>query len=71
MKIDATCIDEQGREATVSVDLDYVSDEEEAREWILEELYTKCLKNAKSFDTRNFVVSNWDNLIKEVRREYA
>ena len=71
MKIDATCIDEQGREAVVFVDLDYVSDEEEVREWILEELYNKCIKNAKSFDTRNFVVTNWDNLIKEVRKVYV
>ena len=71
MKIDANCVDEQGRETTVSVDLDYVSDEEEARSWILEELYAKCLKDAKSFDTRNFVVSNWDEVIEEVRRAYA
>ena len=71
MKIDATCIDEQGREAVVFVDLDYVSDEEEVREWILEELYNKCIKNAKSFDTRHFVVTNWDNLIKEVRKVYV
>jgi len=71
MKIDANCIDEQGRETTVSVDLDYVSDEEEARSWILEELYAKCLKDAKSFDTQNFVVSNWSDVIEEVRRIYG
>lgn len=71
MKIDANCVDEQGRETTVSVDLDYVTDEEEAKNWILQELYQWSLEKKRSFDTRNFVVSNWDEVIEEVRRAYA
>lgn len=72
MKIDAECVDERGTTASVSVDLDYVTDEEEAKNWILQELYQWCLeKKKKSFDTGNFVVSNWNEVIEEVRRTYA
>lgn len=71
MKIDAECVDERGTTASVSVDLDYVTDEEEAKNWILQELYQWCLEKKKSFDTRNFVVSNWNEVIEEVRRTYA
>ena len=71
MKIDAECVDERGTTASVSVDLDYVTDEEEAKNWILQELYQWCLEKKRSFDTRNFVVSNWDEVIEEVSRTYA
>ena len=71
MKIDAECVDEYGTTASVSVDLDYVTDEEEARDWILQELYQWSLREKRSFDTRNFVVSNWNEVIEEVRRIYG
>ena len=71
MKIDAECIDEQGTKASVSVDLDYVTDEEEAREWILQELYQWSLREKRSFDTERFVVTNWNEIIEEVRRIYG
>lgn len=71
MKIDAECVDEQGTKASVSVDLDYVTDEEEAREWILQELYQWSLGKKKSFDTERFVVTNWNEVIEEVRRIYG
>ena len=71
MKIDAECVDERGTTASVSVDLDYVTDEEEAKNWILQELYQWCLEKKKSFDTGNFVVSNWNEVVEEVRRTYA
>lgn len=71
MKIDATCKDANGVEATVTVDLDYVSDEDEAREWIIEELYSWSLKNAKSFDTAKFEVANWNDIAQEIRATYS
>lgn len=71
MKIDAECVDERGTTASVSVDLDYVTDEEEARDWVLQELYQWSLEKKMSFDTRNFVVSNWNEVIEEVRRIYG
>ena len=71
MKIDAECIDEQGTKALVSVDLDYVTDEEEAREWILQELYQWSLEEKRSFDTERFAVTNWNEIIEEVRRIYG
>ncbi len=71
MKIDAECVDEQGTKASVSVDLDYVTDEEEARDWILQELYQWSLEKKRSFDTERFVVTNWNEVIEEVRRIYG
>lgn len=71
MKIDAECVDERGTTASVSVDLDYVTDEEEAKDWVLQELYQWSLREKRSFDTRNFVVSNWNEVIEEVRRIYG
>ena len=71
MKIDAECVDERGTTASVSVDLDYVTNEEEARDWVLQELYQWSLEKKRSFDTRNFVVSNWNEVIEEVRRIYG
>ena len=71
MKIDAECVDECGTTASVSVDLDYVTDEEEAKDWVLQELYQWSLREKRSFDTRNFVVSNWNEVIEEVRRIYG
>lgn len=71
MKIDAECVDERGTTASVSVDLDYVTNEEEAKEWILQELYQWSLEKKKSFDTERFAVSNWNEVIEEVRRIYG
>ena len=71
MKIDAECVDEQGTKASVSVDLDYVTDEEEAREWILQELYQWSFEKKMSFDTERFAVTNWNEVIEEVRRIYG
>lgn len=71
MKIDAECVNERGTTASVSVDLDYVTNEEEARDWVLQELYHWSLEKKRSFDTRNFVVSNWNEVIEEIRRTYA
>ena len=48
-----------------------VTDEEEARDWVLQELYQWSLEKKRSFDTRNFVVSNWNEVIEEVRRIYG
>ena len=66
MKIDAECVDRNGVKAEVTVDLDYVSDGDEARTWLENELYTWSLKNKTDFDTIDFVVTNWDEIIKEV-----
>lgn len=66
MKIDAECVDRNGVKAEVTVDLDYVSDADEVRTWLENELYTWSLKNKTSFDTIDFVVTNWDEIIKEV-----
>ena len=66
MKIDAECVDRNGVKAEVTVDLDYVSDADEARTWLENELYTWSLKNKTDFDTIDFVVTNWDEIIKEV-----
>ena len=71
MKIDAECVDEQGTKASVSVDLDYVTDEEEARDWILQELYQWSLEKKRNFDTERFVVTNWNEIIEEVRKMYG
>lgn len=71
MKIDAECVDEQGTKTSVSIDLDYVTDEEEARDWILQELYQWSLEKKRSFDTERFVVTNWNEIIEEVRRIYG
>lgn len=71
MKIDAECVDEQGTKASVSVDLDYVTDEEEARDWILQELYQWSLEKKRNFDTERFVVTNWNEVIEEVRKMYG
>lgn len=66
MKIDAECVDRNGVKAEVTVDLDYVSDADEVRTWLENELYTWSLKNKTDFDTMDFVVTNWDEIIKEV-----
>lgn len=71
MKIDAECIDKRGTAATVLVDLDYVSDEDELKTWILEELNIWETKNSQCFDTWNFVVSNWDDIVKEMEDMYG
>ena len=66
MKIDAECVDRNGVKAEVTVDLDYVSDSDEVKTWLENELYTWSLKNKTDFDTIDFVVTNWDEIIKEV-----
>ena len=66
MKIDAECVDRNGVKAEVTVDLDYVSDGDEVKTWLENELYTWSLKNKTDFDTIDFVVTNWDEIIKEV-----
>lgn len=66
MKIDAECVDRNGVKAEVTVDLDYVSDVGEVKTWLENELYTWSLKNKTDFDTTDFVVTNWDEIIKEV-----
>lgn len=71
MKIDATCIDRNGVTAVVSVDLDYVQDTDGLRHWIEEELYGWSLMNKENFDTWDFVVSNWDDIIKEIEDIYG
>ncbi len=71
MKIDATCIDRNGVTAVVSVDLDYVQDTDGLRHWIEEELYGWSLVNKENFDTLDFVVSNWDDIIKEMEDIYG
>lgn len=70
MKIDAECVDRNGVKAEVTVDLDYVSDGDEVKTWLENELYTWSLKNKADFDTINFVVTNWDEIIKEVEGGY-
>ena len=69
MKIDVECVDRNGTSAEVTIDLDYVSDAEEARTWLENELYTWSLKNQKSFDTTDFVVPKWDEVIKDIEGE--
>ena len=66
MKIDAECVDRNGVKAEVTVDLDYVSDVDGVKTWLENELYTWSLKNKTDFDTIDFVVTNWDEIIKEV-----
>lgn len=66
MKIDAECVDRNGVTAEVTVDLDYVSDADEVKTWLENELYAWSLKNKTDFDTIDFVVTNWDEIIKEV-----
>ena len=66
MKIDAECIDKNGVKAEVTIDLDYIADVDGARIWLENELYVWSLKNKTSFDTLDFVVMNWDDIIKEV-----
>ena len=70
MKIDAECVDRNGVKAEVTVDLDYVSDGDEVKTWLENELYTWSLKNKTNFDTIDFVVTNWDEIIKEVEGGY-
>lgn len=65
MKIDAECVDRNGVKAEVTVDLDYVSDADGVKTWLENELYTWSLKNKTDFDTMDFVVTNWDEIIKE------
>lgn len=69
MKIDVECVDRNGTSAEVTIDLDYVSDADEARAWLENELYTWSLKNKTSFDTVDFVVPKWDEVIKEIEGE--
>lgn len=69
MKIDVECVDRNGTSAEVTIDLDYVSDADEAKVWLENELYTWSLKNKTSFDTIDFVVPKWDDIIKEIERE--
>lgn len=71
MKIDAICVDERGTQATILVDLDYVQDTESLKIWIEEELYIWCMKGEKSFDRKNFVVVNWNELVKEMEEIYG
>ena len=66
MKIDAECVDRNGVTAEVTIDLDYVSGADEVKTWLENELYTWSLKNKTDFDTIDFVVTNWDEIIKEV-----
>jgi len=71
MKIDAICIDKNGTQAEVSVDLDYVADTDALRHWIEEELYGWSMENKKSFDTSDFVVMNWNDVVKEMEDMYG
>ena len=69
MKIDVECVDRNGTSAEVTIDLDYVSDADDARDTPENEIYTWSLKNKTSFDTIDFVVPKWDDIIKEIERE--
>ena len=71
MKIDAICVDKSGTQAEVTVDLDYVDDQDVLRHWLEEELYSWSMKNKKSFDTNDFVVLNWDDIVKEMEDWYG
>ena len=71
MKIDAICIDKNGTKAEVSIDLDYVADTDALRHWIEEELYEWSMENKKSFNTSDFVVMNWNDVVKEVEDMYG
>ena len=71
MKIDAICVDKSGTQAEVTVDLDYVSDADALRHWIDEELYGWSMEHKKSFDTSDFVVLNWDDVVKEMEDWYG
>lgn len=68
MKTDAICIDKAGIRAEVLVDLDYVSDADELKTWIEQELNSWKLSedgDAK-FDLGDYAVTNWDELVAEV-----
>lgn len=71
MKIDAICVDRNGVEATVSVDLDYVQDSDGLQHWIEEELYGWSLINQADFDRWDFVVTNWNDIIEEMEDIYG
>lgn len=71
MKIDAICVDKSGTQAEVTVDLDYVDGQDVLRHWLEEELYSWSMEHGKSFDTSNFVVLNWNDLVKEIENWYG
>ena len=71
MKIDAICVDKSGIQAEVTVDLDYVDGQDVLRHWLEEELYSWSMKHGKSFDTSDFVVLNWNDLVKEIENWYG
>ena len=71
MKIDAICVDKSGIQAEVTVDLDYVDGQDVLRHWLEEELYSWSMKNKNSFDTSDFAVLNWDDIVKEMEDWYG
>ena len=71
MKIDAICVDKSGTQAEVTVDLDYVDGQDVLRHWLEEELYSWSMKHEKSFDTGDFAVLNWNDLVKEIENLYG
>lgn len=71
MKIDAICVDKSGTQAEVTVDLDYVDGQDVLRHWLEEELYSWSMKHGKSFDTADFAVLNWNDLVKEIENSYG
>ena len=66
-KIKAECIDELGTLAQVPLDFEFVGGEEDVKEQILNELYVWCFQNKKSFDTKNFIVTNWKEIAEKAR----
>lgn len=68
MKTDAICIDKAGIRAEVLVDLDYVSDADELKTWIEQELNSWKLgeDGDAKFDLGDYAVTNWDELVAEV-----
>ena len=71
MKIDAICVDKSGTQAEVTVDLDYVDGQDVLRHWLEEELYSWSMKHDKSFDTGDFAVLNWNDLVQEIENLYG
>lgn len=71
MKINAECVDELGTTAQIPLDFEFVRGEEDVKDQILNELYIWCFKNKKSFDTKNFVVTNWKEIAEKARINYV
>lgn len=65
-KIDAHCIDERGTEAVVTLDLETVETVEELESVLADELYRWIYMHGTGFDTINFVVTNWNEILEEL-----